>query len=83
MEQIPHRDFRNQSGEVLRRVEAGESFAITNHGHPVAVLHPLSEIGTAIQPRSSRPVFDVEQFSVRDVGADLLGILLANRGTSR
>ena len=83
MEQIPHRDFRNQSSEVLRRVESGESIAITNHGKPVAVLHPLSEIGNAISPRSPRGAFDVEKFSVPDVAADLLGLLLAARGTSR
>lgn len=83
MEHIPHRDFRNQSSEVLRRVESGESIAITNHGKPVAVLHPLSEIGTAITPRSAREAFAVERFTVPDVAADLLGLLLAARGTSR
>ena len=40
MERIPHRDLRNRSSEILRAVEAGESFEITNHGHVVAVLSP-------------------------------------------
>ncbi len=40
MERIPHRDLRNQSAEILRRVEAGESFELTNHGKVVAVLRP-------------------------------------------
>ncbi|WP_169799302.1 type II toxin-antitoxin system Phd/YefM family antitoxin [Nocardioides jensenii] len=40
MERIPHRQLRNQSAEVLRRVAGGESFEITNHGEVVAVLRP-------------------------------------------
>lgn len=38
---ISHREMRNNSAEVLRRVEAGESFTITNHGEPVAELSPM------------------------------------------
>jgi len=40
METITHRELRNQSGEILRRVEAGESFQITNNGHAAAMLVP-------------------------------------------
>ena len=40
VERIPHRDLRNKSAEILRRVVAGESFEITNHGEVVAVLSP-------------------------------------------
>ena len=36
METVSHRELRNRSGEVLRAVEAGESFTITNGGVPVA-----------------------------------------------
>ena len=43
MERIPHRELRNNSSEVLRRVAAGESFEITNHGTVVAVLRPPSD----------------------------------------
>lgn len=43
MERIAHRDLRNRSSEILRRVAAGESFEITNHGVVVAVLEPPSE----------------------------------------
>lgn len=41
--QIPHRELRNNSSEILRAVEAGESFTVTNHGRPVARLVPLAE----------------------------------------
>ena len=40
--QISQRQFRNESGAVLRAVEAGESFIITNNGRPVAELRPIS-----------------------------------------
>lgn len=33
--------MRNQSGELLRAVEAGESVVVTNRGRPVAVLSPF------------------------------------------
>lgn len=40
MERIAHRVLRNSSAEILRRVAAGESFEITNHGAVVAVIGP-------------------------------------------
>lgn len=40
--QISQRQFRNESGAVLRAVEAGESFIITNNGRAVAELRPIS-----------------------------------------
>jgi prevent-host-death family protein len=43
VETVSHRELRNRSGEVLRAVEAGESFTITNGGVPVARLVPVSD----------------------------------------
>jgi prevent-host-death family protein len=37
---IPQRTLRNDSGELLRRAEAGERFIITVNGRPAAVLGP-------------------------------------------
>lgn len=45
MERIAHRDLRNNSSEILRRVAAGESFEVTNHGVVVAVLRPPTDTG--------------------------------------
>ncbi len=39
---LAHRDLRNRSAEVLRRVQAGETFQVTNHGEVVAVLSPAN-----------------------------------------
>lgn len=40
---LTHRDLRNRSGEVLRAVEAGEAYTVTNHGKPVARLVPITD----------------------------------------
>jgi prevent-host-death family protein len=42
-EVLSQRELRNRSGEVLRRVAAGESFVLTNNGVPVGRLVPLDE----------------------------------------
>lgn len=41
MEKVTHREMRNRSGEILRRVEAGESIEISNNGHPAAIIVPV------------------------------------------
>jgi prevent-host-death family protein len=38
---ISQRELRNDSGEIMRRVDAGESFVVTRNGAPVAELSPL------------------------------------------
>lgn len=38
---VTHREMRNNSAEVLRRVESGEQLTVTNHGRPVARLVPI------------------------------------------
>lgn len=40
MEAIGVRELRQNASKYLHRVAAGESFAITEHGRPVAVLNP-------------------------------------------
>jgi prevent-host-death family protein len=41
METVTHREMRNRSGEILRRVEAGESVRVSNNGHPAALIVPV------------------------------------------
>ncbi|WP_315583960.1 type II toxin-antitoxin system prevent-host-death family antitoxin [Actinomyces viscosus] len=43
MQTIMHRELRNHSAAILRRVQAGETFEITNNGEPVAILSPISQ----------------------------------------
>lgn len=47
MEIISQRQMRNDSSSILRRVEAGESFIITNRGVEVAKLVPFHSRGSA------------------------------------
>lgn len=38
---ISQRELRNDSGDIMRAVEAGESFIVTRSGLPLAELLPL------------------------------------------
>ena len=76
-ETIPQRQLRNDSGEIMRRVEAGESFVITRNGKPVADLVPHGDnprrrrhTGRELQEMARKlPPIDVEQWR-RDREAD-------------
>jgi prevent-host-death family protein len=41
MERIGVRELRQNASVYLRRVEAGESFEVSDRGRPVAVLRPI------------------------------------------
>ncbi|HUQ58584.1 type II toxin-antitoxin system prevent-host-death family antitoxin [Lentzea sp.] len=44
---IGQRELRNDNAEIMRRVEAGESFVVTRNNKPVAQLSPYhSEVVT-------------------------------------
>jgi prevent-host-death family protein len=40
MRTVTHREMRNQSGEILRRVADGETIQVTNHGQVTALIVP-------------------------------------------
>jgi prevent-host-death family protein len=40
-ESITQRKLRNDSGEIMRRLDQGESFIVTRNGVPVGELTPL------------------------------------------
>ena len=54
MRTISQRELRNDNAEVVRAVEAGESFVITRRGVPVARLVPLDAARRAEPRRSAR-----------------------------
>lgn len=41
MREISQRELRNESGKIMRELEAGETFIVTNNGRPVGELTPL------------------------------------------
>lgn len=38
---ITQRELRNESGDIMRRLDEGEAFVITRNGTPVGELTPL------------------------------------------
>jgi prevent-host-death family protein len=52
METVTHREMRNRSGEILRRVEAGESVQVSNNGHLAALIVPVG--GDALEALIAR-----------------------------
>lgn len=45
MSSVGVRELRQRASELLRRVEAGETIEVTDHGRPVAILAPLPDGG--------------------------------------
>jgi antitoxin (DNA-binding transcriptional repressor) of toxin-antitoxin stability system len=39
--EITQRQLRNESGEIMRELDRGESFVVTRNGVPVGELRPL------------------------------------------
>ncbi len=39
--ELTQRELRNESGDIMRRLDEGESFVVTRNGVPVAELTPL------------------------------------------
>ena len=60
---ISQRELRNSSGEIMRRLDEGESFVVTRNGAPVGELTPLRRLRfvpseTAAQLFRSAPPID-------------------------
>ena len=73
---ISQRELRNDNAEIMRRVEAGESFTVTRNGKPIADLVPHGDPPKKrktlreMQEEFRRlPPIDVEQW-YRDRAAD-------------
>ena len=65
--EITQRELRNESGEIMRGVERGESFTITRNGTPIGRLIPLRR--RTFVPReevlaafATAPTLDAEKF---------------------
>jgi prevent-host-death family protein len=77
VETIGQRRLRNDNAELMRRVEAGESFVVTRNGRPIADLVPHGgapaprrlTVAEAQQRMRALPPIDVERW-YRDREAD-------------
>ncbi|BBY44145.1 type II toxin-antitoxin system Phd/YefM family antitoxin [Mycolicibacterium celeriflavum] len=72
--QITQRELRNNSGDIMRQLDQGESFVVTRNGIPVGELSPLRRrpfisAEAAVAAFRGAPRVDLDQFR-----ADLDGV---------
>jgi prevent-host-death family protein len=62
MTEVAVRDLRNRGGQILDRVEGGETMTVTRDGRPIAELRPLprrpTEAALLLQRWRNLPVVD-------------------------
>jgi prevent-host-death family protein len=61
MTRVGVRELRQRASELLRRVENGESFEVTDRGRPVALLAPLPAQGPLDRLRAAGDVTPAQQ----------------------
>lgn len=85
---ITHRDLRNNSSEILRAANNGESFEITNYGRVVALIvpaptDPLETLRASgrIQPSTTSvaEVLAIEPVAIGRTSGDILDDLRSDR----
>lgn len=64
---ISQRELRNESGEIMRALDRGESFVVTRNGVPVGELRPLRQrqfvaAETAVAVFAGAPTIELERF---------------------
>ncbi len=64
---ITQRELRNESGEIMRRLDEGEAFTVTRNGTPVGELTPLRRhrfvaADTVIAMFQNAPAINAERF---------------------
>ena len=66
-ESITQRELRNDSGEIMRRLDQGESFIVTRNGVPVGELTPMRRYrfvsaAAAVAIFKAAPAIDADRF---------------------
>jgi prevent-host-death family protein len=64
---ITQRELRNDSGDIMRAVDAGTSFVVTRNGAPVAELTPLHRrrfvpVDVVLAAFKEAPTVDAQRF---------------------
>ncbi|MGO1948449.1 MAG: type II toxin-antitoxin system Phd/YefM family antitoxin [Mycobacteriaceae bacterium] len=83
IESLSQRELRNDSGRVLRSVNQGESFVLTNSGVPVGKIVPLDTPVSGLRiarPAKRRGGWSALGIRRKSVPAGLPGILDDLRG---
>lgn len=68
--EVTQRELRNESGEIMRHLDDGESFIVTRNGSPVGELIPLRGHASSV-PRRSWPCSQVRRRSTGSVSGPI------------
>ena len=65
--ELTQRELRNESGDIMRALDQGESFVVTRNGVPVGELIPLRQrqfvpVGTVTAVFAGAPAIDAARF---------------------
>ena len=65
--EITQRELRNNSGEIMRQLDQGQSFVVTRNGVPVGELSPVRRrrfisAGEAVAAFQGAPRIDFDRF---------------------
>ncbi|MGI8778461.1 MAG: type II toxin-antitoxin system Phd/YefM family antitoxin [Acidimicrobiales bacterium] len=65
--EITQRELRNESGEIMRRLDRGETFVVTRSGVPVGELTPMRRhrfvsADAVVAMFRNAPAIDVDRF---------------------
>jgi prevent-host-death family protein len=69
--EITQRELRNESGEIMRALDAGESFVVTRNGVPVGDLTPVQRRRFVSREVVLRAFTGAEPLDVERLRADL------------
>ncbi|HJQ00323.1 MAG TPA: type II toxin-antitoxin system prevent-host-death family antitoxin [Jatrophihabitans sp.] len=86
MRTVTHREMRNNSGEILRAVAAGESVEVTNNGQVAAIITPPAPatverlVGLGQARPARRPLSDLALIHRRKASVSSAQLLADARG---
>ncbi len=69
--EISQRELRNNSGEIMRRLDDGEAFVVTRNGVPVGELVPLRRRRVVNGPAFAAAFQDAPRIDYQRLRADL------------
>ena len=69
--EITQRELRNQSGEIMRELDEGETFIVTRNGVPVGELMPLRRHRFVAAETASEMFRNAPRVDYRRLRADL------------
>jgi prevent-host-death family protein len=68
---LTQRELRNQSGEIMRALDEGESFVVTRNGTPVGELRPYKRRQFAATKQLIAAFANVPRIDYKELVADL------------